>query len=118
MKTDSSQFDFTKVGKRTPFRTPEGFFEAAQKKLLQSSGQDLRQHSFVHRTSLHRTWYYAIAALLLLVIGIFALIRFIPQQAPAHEAHATDVPFYSQTYDNSVDWSDFADADIFLDNIE
>lgn len=93
---------FDEVGKHTPYRTPEGYFETSE--------QELR--SIVHRKSFNRKWYYAIAASILLAIGIFSIVR-LSMPAPA-----TDVPVYSQTYDNSADWSDFADADIFLDEFE
>lgn len=85
-----------------PYRVPEGYFDASEK--------DLR--SIVHRKSFNRKWYYGIAASTVLAIGIFSIVR-LSMPAPA-----TDVPVYSQTYDNSADWSDFADADIFLDNID
>jgi len=103
MKTNTPQFDFTKVGKRTPFRTPEDFFEASEHEL----------RSIVHRKSLNRKLYYAIAASIVLAIGIFGIIRFSSQTATQ-----ADASYYSQTYDNSADWSDFADADIFLDNFD
>jgi hypothetical protein len=94
---------FEKVGKRTPFRTPEGYFEASEQLLKARS----------HRPVLNsRRWYYGIAASILLTVGIFSIVRFSSPTATQVEAS-----FYSQTYDNSADWSDFADADIFLDNL-
>lgn len=103
MKTNTPQFDFTKVGKRTPFCTPEGYFEASEKEL----------RSIVHRKSFHHKLYYGIAASFVLAVGIWSFVRFaLPQTT------ASDEQFCSQTYDNSVDWSEFAEADIFLDNID
>lgn len=94
---------FDQVGKRMPFRTPEGYFETSEKEL----------RSIVHRKSFNRKWYYGIAASIVLAIGIFGIVRY-----SSLSATQTDASLYSQTYDNSADWSDFADADIFLDNID
>ena len=96
---------FEKVGKRTPFRTPEGYFEASE--------QELRAIANHKLPTVNRRWYYAIAASIVLAIGIFGIVRF---SSPT--ATQVETSFYSQTYDNSADWSDFADADIFLDNID
>ena len=35
MKKD---FDFDDIGKRTPYRTPEGFFEDVQRKVMERAG--------------------------------------------------------------------------------
>jgi len=94
---------FNQVGKKMPYTTPEDFFNRSEKEL----------RSIVHRKSFNRKWYYGIAASIVLAIGIFGIVRFSSPTATQVEAS-----FYSQTYDNSADWSDFADADIFLDNID
>ena len=94
---------FNQVGKKMPYTTPEDFFNRSEKEL----------RSIVHRKSFNRKWYYGIAASIVLAIGIFGIVRFSSPKATQVEAS-----FYSQTYDNSADWSDFADADIFLDNID
>lgn len=94
---------FDQVGKKMPYTTPEDFFNRSEKEL----------RSIVHRKSFNRKWYYGIAASIVLAIGIFGIVRF---SSPT--ATQVEVSFYSQTYDNSADWSDFADADIFLDNID
>ena len=94
---------FNQVGKKMPYTTPEDFFNRSEKEL----------RSIVHRKSFNRKWYYGIAASIVLAIGIFGIVRF---SSPA--ATRVEASFYSQTYDNSADWSDFADADIFLDNID
>ena len=94
---------FNQVGKKMPYTTPEDFFNRSEKEL----------RSIVYRKSFNRKWYYGIAASIVLAIGIFGIVRFSSPTATQVEAS-----FYSQTYDNSADWSDFADADIFLDNID
>lgn len=92
---------FDQVGKKMPYTTPEDFFNRSEKEL----------RSIVHRKSFNRKLYYA-AASVVLAVGIFGIVRF---SSPA--ATQVEASFYSQTYDNSADWSDFADADIFLDNM-
>ena len=103
---------FDQVGKRTPFRTPDGFFEQSE--------QTLRAQIPNHKSKIiNLKWTYGIAASLVLVVGIWSLVRFIPQptQTPASEE-----PVYAQTeapiYSSSSDWSDFAEADLFLDNMD
>ena len=104
---------FDQVGKRTPFRTPDSFFEQSE--------QTLRA-KIVNRKSSNRKlyWYYAMAASIVLVVGIFSVIRLVfpqPTQTPASEE-----PVYAQTeapiYSSSSDWFDFAEADLFLDNMD
>jgi hypothetical protein len=103
---------FNQVGKKIPYTTPEDFFNRSEKEL-----RAIANHKFEiinHKLpTVNRRWYYAIAASIVLVIGIFGIVRFF---SPA--ATQTDASYYSQTYDNSADWSDFADADIFWDNID
>lgn len=44
MKKD---FDFDDIGKRTPYRTPEGFFEDVQRKVMERAGlkQQRKSHT-------------------------------------------------------------------------
>jgi hypothetical protein len=113
---------FEKVGKRTPYRTPDGYFEASEQLL---KARSYRATTVVHRTSLHRalSWSFGIAAAIAFVIGIFGILRTtlptsVPSDSPFYsQTVSADEPLYSQTDDASDDWSDFADADIFLDNM-
>ena len=121
MTNNTPQFDFSKVGKRTPYRTPDGYFELSEQLVKARSHQPV-----VHRTSLHRTlnWSFAVAAAFALIIGIFGILRTtlpttVPTDLPLYsQTISTEEPLYSQTDDASDDWSDFADADIFLDNLD
>jgi len=112
---------FNQVGKKMPYTTPEDFFNRSEKELraiannkfetiVPLKGKEIINHKL---PTVNRRWYYAIAASIVLAIGIFGIVRFSSPTATQVEAS-----FYSQTYDNSADWSDFADADIFLDNID
>ena len=98
---------FTQAGKRTPFRTPEGLFEQQEQSLKQAI---CRQTSVVR--PLRRRWWYAIAACALLLIAVYPVMQLV------HSSSVSDAaPVYSQTSSASDDWSDFADADVFLDNM-
>ena len=97
---------FTQVGKRTPFCTPEGFF-ADQEQTL----KEVVSHQTSAVRPLHRTWYYAVAASVILIGGIYGITRLVVH--PSADA----IPVYSQTSSVPDDWSDFADADVFLDNM-
>ena len=116
--TSNTPFDFSKVGKRTPYRTPDGYFELSEQLVKARSHRPV-----VHRTALHRTlnWSFAIAAAIALVIGIFGILRTtlpttVPTDLPLYSQTISAVePLYTQSDDASDDWSDFADADIFLD---
>ena len=106
MTNNTPQFDFSKVGKRTPYRTPDGYFELSEQ-TLRAKIQNYKSQIISLK------WVYGIAASLILAVGIWSLVRFLPQPTPS--TSITDDSVYAQTYDASDDWSDFADADIFLD---
>jgi len=100
------QFDFSEVGKRTPYRTPEGFFaqqEQTLKKAISSQKSVVRQ--------LQSKWWYAAAASVILIGGIYSVTRLLVPSS------ADITPVYSQTSSSSDEWSDFAEADVFLDNM-
>lgn len=101
---------FDQVGKRTPFRTPDGFFEQSKESIQQSTVKPI-----VHRISFRRTRIYAAAASLVLAVGIWSLVRFLPQPT---QTSAAEEPVHAQTYDIADDWSNFAEADLFLDNMD
>ena len=107
---------FTQVGKRTPYRTPEGFFEQ-QEQMLKNTFSEVRPVPVVR--PLHRKWWYAAVASVILIGGIYGITRlFVPTSAPLIMDPASEsAPIYSQTSSSSDDWSDFAEADVFLDNM-
>ena len=104
---------FTQVGKQTPFRTPEGFFEQQEQTLKQSI---CHQPSAIR--PLRRRWWYAAAASVILIGGIYGITRLIMLPTADSALYPSDsAPIYSQTSSSSDDWSDFADADLFMDNM-
>ena len=98
---------FTQIGKRTPYRTPEGFFEQQEQTLKKATSS---QKSVVR--PLRHIWRYAAAASVLLLIAVYPVIQLVKSPSATDSA-----PIYSQTSSASDDWSDFADADVFLDNM-
>ena len=104
---------FTQVGKRTPFRTPEGFFSEQEQTLKKAISS---QPSLVR--PLRRKWWYAAAASALLLIAVYPVIQLVNSSSDQPLTPVSDsAPIYSQTSSVSDDWSDFADADIFMDNM-
>ena len=105
---------FTQVGKRTPFRTPEGFFEQQEQTLKQT----INYPQIVNRQSSNRKWYYAAAASVILIGAIYGVTRLLVHPSAGSAIYTPDfAPVYSQTSSVSDDWSDFADADIFMENM-
>jgi len=104
---------FTQAGKRTPYRSPEGFFEQQEqtlKKVVRSQKSVIR--------SLRRKWFYAAAASIILIGGIYGVSRLLMHPSTGSPLYTPDsAPVYSQTSSASDDWSDFADADLFMDNM-
>lgn len=103
---------FTQVGKRSPYCTPEGFFEQQEQVLKEVV---ISQKSAIR--PLHRTWLYAAAASILLLIAVYPVIQLVNSSSDSLVPVSDTTPIYSQTSSSSDDWSDFADADVFLDNM-
>lgn len=96
---------FDQVQKRTPYQVPENYFAHSKSRLRPTS---------------HRRWYWTIAASLVLVAGIWSLVRLTTPSLPASDTHVcssavNSSPFYSAS--PADDWSDFAEADLFLENM-
>ena len=112
MKMNKCENIFTQVGKRTPFRTPEGFFEQQERTLKKAISS---QPSVVR--PLRHKWWYAAAASALLLIAVYPVIQLVNSSSDSLVPVSDTTPIYSQTSSVSDDWSDFADADVFLDNM-
>lgn len=97
------QFAFARIGNRTPFRVPDGYFEQQEQKLKAAAA--LRMAEPKHRNG--RLWIVAAAcaAMLLAIYPVTRMIRI---------AQAEDTPVYCAT-DETDNWTDFANADIFMD---
>lgn len=86
---------FEQVQKRTPYQVPENYFAYSKSRLRPTS---------------HRRWYWTIAASLVLVAGIWSLIRI-----TSPSSSTTDTTVYSSATPD--EWQDFAEADLFLENM-
>lgn len=97
-------FDFSQVGKKMPYRTPEGFFDAEEQKI---------KNAVRHHTS-KRLWvrYTAVVAVLILV-AIYPLMYL-----NNHLSQSNETPVYVQIDNTQGEWTDFAEADIFLENMD
>ncbi len=106
-RPDDQQDIFAQVGKKTPFRAPENYFDHA--------ADDIK-HA-VRRASARRTlyWISGAAAVLLLLVAIYPICRLVNRDNLPQEQFA---PVYCETADyDDEDWTDFANADIFLENL-
>ena len=101
---------FDQVQKRTPYQVPENYFAHSKSSLRPTS---------------HRRWYWTIAASLVLVAGIWSLVRWTSPSSPTTDTTVNYSPVYSSAVNSSPvysttpteDWSDFAEADLFLENM-
>lgn len=91
---------FDQVQKRTPYQVPENYFVHSKSRL---------------RLTSHRRRYWTIAASLVLVAGIWSLVRWTTPSSPTTDTTINSSPVYSAT--PTDDWSDFAEADLFLENM-
>ena len=102
MVNDKTVNIFEQVQKQMPYRTPEGFFDAEEQKL---------KHAIRRRASKQLWLRYAAAAAVLIVAAIYPLTQLL-------SSHANEVPVYVQTDNTQGEWTEFAEADIFLENMD
>lgn len=105
MKTPT-EFDFSTVGKQMPYRVPEGFFEQSERQLKAAV------QSQSGRRKVSRRWWYAAAAIMLLLLAVYPVTRLLQR------SDRSEVAVYCQTDGTSEDWDGFADADLFLENMD
>ena len=107
MKQTINAFDFSRVGKQMPYRVPEGYMEHQRQVLMVS----VQSHPVMRKPILNRLWIWCAAACALILLAIYPAIQLVNR--------ATDMtPVYCQTTTTTTDdWEDFAEADIFLENM-
>lgn len=104
MKTTDLQFDFSLVGKRMPYTVPEGFLEQSA-----ATMSDVVSKSTIHHV---RRRYAAAVAVCAIIVAVGVGSLYVHNEARA----AT--PVYCQTPESEDgDWSNFAEADLFLENM-
>lgn len=99
MTPNNTTFDLSQVGKRTPYRVPEGFFSENEQKLL----AQMAAHSSKRRIPMRRWLGYAAAASVALAVILYPI--------------ANRIASKGQIYAPQEDWTQFAEADLFLDNM-
>ena len=116
MKKD---FDFDDIGKRTPYRTPEGFFEDVQRKVMERAG--LKQQRKSH-TKLIISTVVAIAAVLTGILFVPSLRQINDVKSPSSilavdRSNGTDVvdKWIKELSDEELEeLVSFSENDIFL----
>ena len=130
MKPNNETFDFNSVGKRMPYQTPDGFFEANKKRLMEevATAQKAAEASslaaetalaeknpraeirFLRELRPWKTIMMGAAATIALLVASYGIARWLTANDSIYPA---DI---SVAYaDDGEDWLDFADADIFFD---
>lgn len=95
--------EFNKVGKRMPYRVPEGFFAQQEKEILAKSVGS--------KTRFHRWWVGGVAAAACLMVGLFGLRS---TDEPTFD-HSALYGYTEQMNDEELtNWVEFYEADIFL----
>ena len=117
----NKDFDFNEIGKRTPFRTPEGFFEKMQAESLKRVAEEKR------KTKIYRLkWGVSLAlATAAMLCGFLVLPS--TQSPDTHQPSSTN--WVAQTYGSDEmdlyvqeltdeeleEWIDFSENDIFYE---
>ena len=115
-------FDFETIGKRTPFRTPEGFFERMQAETLKRVAEEKRKKK-IYRLK------WGISAALAIAAMVCGFIFFpmgetktdVPMDANAWIVQAMDetdeMDLYLQSLSDEEleDWIEFSENDIFYE---
>ena len=118
----NKEFDFNEVGKRMPFRTPDGFFERMQAETLKRVAEEKRK----------KKWYrlkVGVSAALVMAAMICGFL-FLPLSLPEKTGQVTTVDWMAQlspgedamdfyiqnlTDEELEDWMEFSENDIFYE---
>ena len=116
------EFDFKNIGKRMPYRTPDGFFGKMQKQVLERTLAE--RFNRQHRIKLIIGAALAIAAVMLGVL-FFPISQPVAEELPSHSLIvSTDLDSsYSDTLDRYIEsmsdeelagWVELSENDIFI----
>ena len=117
----NKEFDFNEIGKRTPFRTPEGFFEKMQAETLKRVAEE-KQKTKIYRLKWGVSLALATAAML---CGFF----FLPSTQSPDTYQPSSTNWVAQTYvsdemdlyvqeltdEELEEWIEFSENDIFYE---
>lgn len=112
-------FDFKEIGKRTPFRTPEGFFERMQAETLKRVAEEKR------RKKLYRLkWGISLALATAAMICGFIFYpsapmktteKAVPTEWLAQSTDVVDLYIQGLSDEELEDWIEFSENDIFYE---
>ena len=117
----NKDFDFNEIGKYTPFRTPEGFFERMQAETLKRAAEEKR------KTKLYRLkWGVSLA---LAAAAMLCGFLFLPNTQTPNTHQPASANWVAQTHGNDVmdlyvqeltdeeleAWIEFSENDIFYE---
>ena len=118
----NKEFDFNEVGKRMPFRTPEGFFERMQAETLKRVAEEKRKKK-LYRLKVGVSVALAMAAM---IFGFLFLpvslsekteqattVDWMAQLSPGEDA--MDLYIQNLTDEELEDWMEFSENDIFYE---
>lgn len=117
----NKDFDFNEIGKRTPFRTPEGFFEKMQAETLKRVAEE-KQKTKIYRLK----WGVSLA---LATAAMFCGFLFLPSTQSPDTRQPSSTNWVAQTYGSDEmdlyvqeltdeeleEWIEFSENDIFYE---
>ena len=119
MKKD---FDFNEIGKRTPYRTPEGFFENVQAKIMNRADEEKKRRRLLN-IRIGVSVALAVAAMMCGVV----FFSNVPKELPEHGrdtgwvalgdmgTDAMDMYVRSLTDEELEEWVEFSENDIYYE---
>ena len=119
MKKD---FDFNEIGKRTPYRTPEGFFENVQAKIMKRADEEKKRRRLLN-IRIGVSVALAVAAMMCGVV----FFSNVPKELPEHGrdigwvalgdmgTDAMDMYVRSLTDEELEEWVEFSEIDIYYE---
>ena len=119
MKKD---FDFDEIGKRTPYRTPEGFFENVQTKIVKRAGEEKKRRRILNI----RMGISVALAVAAMICGVVFFSK-APKELPEHGmdavwvafgemgSDAMDVYVRNLTDEELKEWVEFSENDIYYE---
>lgn len=118
----TKDFDFDEIGKRTPYRTPEGFFENVQANILKRAGEEKKRRRLLNI----RIGVSVALAVAAMMCGIVFFTN-VPKDLPEHGmdagwvvlgntgTDAMDVYVRNLTDEELKEWVEFSENDIYYE---
>ena len=116
------EFDFNSIGKRTPFRTPDGFFERMQTETMKRVAEEKRQKK-LYRLK----WGVSVALAIAAMVCGFVFFPSAPSEVvyPTYanewmaqmtgDTDAMDLYLQDLSDEELEEWMEFSENDIFIE---